>query len=76
MPYYLITKTQYNTDHIGLTCLPAWNLDGTKCVINAPDNYTVSNPEQTWGDANECNEWRYSDTEWSNWMTEEEKNGE
>ena len=75
MVYYLITKSQYNTDHSNLPCTPAWNLDKTKCIILTPDDYTVNNPEQTWDTANGCNEWRYSESEKTNWMTDEDING-
>lgn len=77
MPYYLITKLQYDTDHSSsLDHGPAWNLDKSKCIIHSPNNYVVPNYEQTWTDADGCNGWRYSDSEWSNWMTEEERNGD
>jgi hypothetical protein len=76
MPYYLITKTQYDTEHASnLDHGPAWNLDRTKCVIHAPDSYIVDNPEQIWNTSNECNEWRYSESEKTNWMTDEDING-
>lgn len=75
MTYYLITKTQYNDNHSGLACVPAWNLDGTKCIIQAPDSHTVDNPEQTWDTADQCNNWRYSESEKANWMTNEDING-
>ena len=76
MPYYLITKSQYDTEHASnLDHGPAWNLDKTKCVIHATNGYIVSNPEQTWNTFHECNEWRYSESEKRNWMTDEDING-
>ena len=76
MAYYLISSEQYREVETSLTHGPAWSLDRTKCIVHTLDNHILSNFEMKFRDANECNEWRFSDKEWSNWIEPEEYFGE
>jgi len=76
MAYYLITSDQYNEIESTLSHGPAWTLDRRKCVVHLLETQVPSEFEMSWETPNECNEWRFADPEWRNWMTEEEHSGE
>jgi len=76
MPYYLITKSEYDTNHsTSLTHPPAWNLSGSECVIHVNSTYTVSNYIETWSTSGDFKIWRNDEDNWRDWETEAFRNG-
>jgi len=76
MPYYVITKSEYDTNHAtSLDHNPAWNLDNTKCVIHVNSTYTVSNYIETFSTSGAFKSWRNHEDNWRDWMTEAYYNG-
>lgn len=76
MGYYLITSAEYTANHSEIEYSPVYTLDSTQCIIEVADDYTVTNYIEYFVDSNAVNAYRFTETEWSNWMTEEDFNGE
>lgn len=76
MKYYLITSVEYNSNHSEIEYDPVYTLDNTKCIIEVEDNYTVENYIEVFETANAVNNFRFQETEWNNWMTQSDYEGE
>jgi hypothetical protein len=73
--YYIVTRDQYNQHSSNLDHLPAWNLAGDECVIEVSSSYVISNYLHQFTDSGAVNLFRYSNTEYLNWMTQDERDG-
>lgn len=73
MPYYLISKSEYDTNHS--TNDPVWNLSGSECVIQVSSDYTVSNYIQAFTTSGDFISWRCHEDNWRDWETEAFHNG-
>lgn len=76
MGYYLITSAEYIANHSSIGYEPVYTLDQSQCIIEVEDNYTVSNYIQYFETGNDVNEFRFSESEWSNWMSSSDYYGE
>lgn len=67
--YYLITSEEYDNYQ---SFFPVSSLDGTLCIIEIDDNSVVPNSIQVFNDSNEVNTFRFAESEWPKWMTQED----
>lgn len=67
--YYLITSEEYDNYQ---SFFPVSSLDGTLCIIEIDDDSVVPNSIQVFNDSNEVNAFRFAESEWPKWMTQED----
>lgn len=73
--YFVITSSEYTNYENSLDQLPSWNLDNSKCVIEVPTGFTVTNYIRKFRDSGEFKSWRNHEDNWRDWETEAYHNG-
>lgn len=71
--YYLLTKEQYDLIADSLSHLPAWSLDGSKCIAHNDNNINIESYEIEFPTKTEVKNWKYSEQNIRDWeLTDEE----
>lgn len=75
--YYYLTKSQYDAISGSVSHGPAWTLNKSHCIVHNDNNITISNYTTHYSSSTDVNDWRFApgSTEWQNWMTQEEFDG-
>jgi len=71
--YYLLTKEQHSLISDLLSHLPAWSLDGSKCIAHNDNNINIESYEIEFTTKAEVKNWKYSEENIRDWeLTDEE----